>query len=386
MKRELGSRVVWGLGLGIMAALGGRVAVAAPATAVPEKPAPLLSTDFEGDMGGWTALGETAQLSLSREKDTVKKGTSSLGFDYQIQRGQTNAFILPLAEGTLRGAQQFHFWVKTDAPTVLALVAQEKDGGRYLASFWSPGNAWQEVQIAPTDFDLSKDKDDPQDPDGKFDLDQVEGLGFADMFQLLAAGNDEQVQKFVGLKLGAHKLFLDEFSVSTEALPQPPKPAEANAVMLDSFMGPQANWVALKDVKLGIVEGDVFKGTSLQAEYHTSVGAFCGWIRPLSGQKLTGTKALALTVATVEGGTFIVQVEENSGEKYNMMLDVPGNIQPKELTLNFADFKIADDSPHVNNQLDVSDIKHMIVIDINPFIGGKEADNTFWMSNLRALK
>jgi hypothetical protein len=77
--------------------------------------------------------------------------------------------------------------VKTDYPTSLAVVLSEKGGGNYTALFWSSANRWQQIRLAPCDFSLGERDNDPPHPDGKLDLDQVQGVGVTDLGQLFGS-------------------------------------------------------------------------------------------------------------------------------------------------------------------------------------------------------
>jgi Carbohydrate binding domain (family 11) len=150
------------------------------ALAQPPQPAANLKAQsrvtFEDGRVTFKTFGDHAQASITREAGNVKEGVAALRFDYQVQNGEINALAASFDMGAAEEVISFRFWVKTDAETNMALVLQEKDGGRYAALFHTPKDTWQQVQISLSDFYLTDDKDDPHDPNNQLDMDRVDTL------------------------------------------------------------------------------------------------------------------------------------------------------------------------------------------------------------------
>src|ERR1051325_9670415 len=92
--------------------------------------------------------------------------------------------LLPTPDMVLSKAKSFKFWIRTDHATPVGFTLQEKDGGRYNALFSTPKGVWQQVELSVADFQADTNKDAPKDPDGKLDMDQVEGVGIIDVAQI----------------------------------------------------------------------------------------------------------------------------------------------------------------------------------------------------------
>ncbi|WP_410969811.1 hypothetical protein, partial [Salmonella sp. SAL4450] len=75
---------------------------------------------------------------------------------------------------------------------------------RYVAMFTLPAGKWQQVELAPADFVLSEDGNDPPDPDNKLDLERVEAFGIVDVGQMLAQADNPEIEKLLNIKRGPH--------------------------------------------------------------------------------------------------------------------------------------------------------------------------------------
>ncbi|GAB4453883.1 MAG: hypothetical protein OHK0029_07570 [Armatimonadaceae bacterium] len=347
----------------------------------------ILRTAFEKDTNGWISIGEKANVSL--DSDTVT-GTKFLRYDYAVEKGNFSILILPINENEVAAAQTIRFKVKTDYPTTLGVVLQEreadKDRGRYLAVLYSPGGEWQEVALSTTDFVLSQGKDDPYDPNGKLDMNLVQGVGLIDLKQMIAQGEDNPISDLMGLKRGSHKLWMKDFQITTEVLPGASFYSKSDS-RLDTFGHPQVGWLGFGEVKLSTHTGSPIEGRGLKAVYPHGPGKIGAMVRGIPQGRLAGKQRLQLTLTSEKPTTVAVQVEERGGGKYNAVLDVPGGKTPKEFVVSFADFTPADDSKDDNNKLDLGEVHQVVLVDISGLLGSaKEAgENTLFINGLRAL-
>ncbi len=145
---------------------------------------------------GWIAVGKSG---------TVRVTDGTLTFDYTVGEGLAVA-ALPLNGTDVSAMDAVRFWMKTDVPTALAvLINEKKPGGDYTAICWSTGNAWQRVELTPGDFHLNAGPNDPRDPDGKLDLDAVQNMGVLDISSIFGAkedpGSPMVVESHVGKQL-----------------------------------------------------------------------------------------------------------------------------------------------------------------------------------------
>ena len=124
---------------------------------------------------------ERGKVSVTGVAANVKDGKAALRYDYPIAKGKLSFLAHSVPDGGLVGAKSIRFWVKSDYTTPIIVSLQEKEGGRWNAGFTAPQNAWQRVELIPSDFDPSDGQDDPKDPNGKLDLEKVEGVGLVDV-------------------------------------------------------------------------------------------------------------------------------------------------------------------------------------------------------------
>lgn len=347
--------------------------------AAAETPTPLIQNTFDQGAGAWTSIGTNARVTTAPGDGT----DSALRLDYDVTRGNLAALMLPTPEGALAKAKSFRFRVKADYTTPIVVGLQEKDGGRYIAFFTAPKDRWQTVELAPSDFVLADDKNDPKDPNDRLDLDLVEGIAVADLGQFFARIDNPEFARLLNVKTGAHTLYLDDFTVSAESLPA--ASTASNDLLLDTFARPQIAWFAVGDVRLGYSEGKPLAGRSLQAEYHQSPGKIIGFARRIPRGQLAGRDRLIVTAAATKTTRLVVQLEEQSGGKYNTTFELPAGSTAREIPLPFAEFDAADDSKDDNNKLDLEKVRQILLIDATGLFGTPGQDNTLWIGKLRAL-
>ena len=88
--------------------------------------------------------------------------------------------------------------------------------GVTLLPFPSPKDAWQTIELAPSDFILSDGPGAAKDPDNKLDLDQVEWIGMVDAGVLFSQLDDKSQYN---VSEGQHRLYLADFQVAATPLP-----------------------------------------------------------------------------------------------------------------------------------------------------------------------
>lgn len=346
----------------------------------------LIQHTFAESDEGWVPIGTAAKVaatSTSTEEGTQKR---ALKVDYAIAKGDFNAVMLLTGEGKIAGARSIQFRVKADHTTPLGVILQEKDGGRWIATFTVPQGRWQTVELSPADFVLSGDKNDPKDPNEQLDIDRVEGIGLTDISQIFAQIDDAFVKTLFNIKTGAHTLYLSDFTVSANPLPPSGAVRSASSVVLDSFERPQVNWMGLGGVALSHVPS---KGTpagqkALQAVYRQAPGKLVGMVRPVAKKALVGRTHLALRAASAKPAKIVVQVEETGGGKYRSVLTVPGEYSAQNYALYFSQFDPTEDSKDNNNKLDLDMVHQIVFIDASGLIDSADDDNTLVISGLRA--
>ncbi len=82
----------------------------------------------------------------------------------------------------------------------------------------------------------------------------------------------------------------------------------------------------------------------------------------------------------------MVQIEQTDGNKFNSMIDTPGELEVKSFTLPMAEFTIDMDSKDPNAKLNLALVKQLLIIDIGGALAEiQDTDNTLWINNVRAI-
>jgi hypothetical protein len=342
----------------------------------------IIRHSFKGELGGWVGVGQTAKVTTTGEASIVGPDAGALKFDYAIAKGQFNALALQTAAGSLKNAKSMRFRIRTDFPTLVAVALQEEDGGRYVALVQAPKDAWQTVELSTGDFGLSMEKNDPKDPNGRLDMEKINGVVIGDVSQFLAQAEGPASDLF-DIPKGAHTLYLGEFTVGSDSV-TPRTVSAGQDVRLDTFAHPHLSWFGVGGAKLSRASGKPLDGAGLRVDYRQTPSKLTMFTTPLLPWVLTTSKALSFDAASVEAARLIVQVEENDGGKYNTMIEVPAGSTAKRFRLSFADFKPADDSKDASGKLELGNVKSIVIVDVSGLVDGANKDNTLWIGNLLA--
>ncbi|HZO91009.1 MAG TPA: hypothetical protein VFB38_21975 [Chthonomonadaceae bacterium] len=399
MKRNT-TILAWLGGAAALLALLGMGAQPAPAQS-PEKEGEtqsLFRDTFDSETGGWMALGPSGKASVTTDAAHVKEGKGALEFTYTVGKaGEANAggppvdiLLRPTPDGALAKMRSLRFWARADADTPLVVTLSEKEGGHYNTIVWLPKDTWQQVLLSPEDFWLGDGKDDPKDPDGKLDLDKVENVGLVNVWAFLALGasDNPQIAPIFAPHLGAHSLWLDDFTASPTPRPEEAAPAgDKEGVRIDDLgRTPLLGWLPIGEIQMKLDKSDTpIKGTALRLEYPQEPGKFAALMHDLHRYNLSKASTLTLEVASQQQAKLIVQLEEKGGAKYNAQVDVPAGAAPTRKSVAFTDFTLADDSPKdSNDHLDLDQIKSLVIVDITSLLGGASQQNTLWIGPVHA--
>lgn len=337
-----------------------------PAQAVPAPP--ILQQSFITTEEGWLGLGDIAKVSR------VAAPRNAIEFGYTVDKRNLNLLVRPFEPGALAGAQRLRFVVKADTETALAIIVEEKGGGRWSAVASLPKETWQTIELAASDFTLGHDAGDPADPNGKLDLDKITGVSLLDLHQFFVRAESPALQMFVPVTPGPRTLWLSEFLVDAKVLP---------TNTLDGLTRPQLGWMGVAGLTLKrATAGSPLPLPALEATYAVSPTKVGGMLRALPTGALTGKTSLTFTAAVLKSTTLLVQLEDELGGKSNATIEIPGVRVPKKISLPFTDFKRSDDSKR--DKLDLSRVKQVLILDISGLTESVEQSNTLWLANLEA--
>lgn len=374
--------------------------------------------DFEGAAMNWMALrwrqdaddfgpDMEAKVGVTDKANQVKTGKGSLYYIYNVVPKNVNvlATMRPLA---LEGMRSLRFRLKCDTASLIALALREEGGARYQTTFYCPAGQWQQVAFDLSEFTLA---DDSPDPNGRLDLDQLQGMFLADVSGYLI--------EMLGGQQGARVLWLDDFEYSSQpgAATATAGAAEDGSQAIDSFDSGVFRWVpllldvtggqlkaGLSDAPLSFGEGAPAKvqadgaagavpaagvpaaggSKSLTTTYKREPGKIQGWLRSLLAGDLKTAASISLALKTSGDGLFLLSVTEKDNSRYQQLIELKAADGWKKLSYALSDFKLADDSTDENNALDTAQIKEISLADLSAMLpGGGQGDNTLWLDEVR---
>jgi hypothetical protein len=241
--------------------------------------------------------------------------------------------------------------------------------------FWSPAGMWQQIELTPRDFELSDGPTDPKDPDGKLDLDQVEGIGMIDL--AIYFENAVERDKIVVTKAtpGSHTILIENFEVRSIGPTSAPN-------TIDAFDRGFLQWMTPGGMSLRFVpETGPLGEPSLKATYEETSGPFAFMARRVGGLDLAKAKRLTFDLASENEATIMVALETKQGGRYHQTIYPPAGRKVFHVDLNLGDFERETDTGP--EKFDPSQWKTIGFTDISGAIGGGTSANTFWLGNLR---
>jgi hypothetical protein len=345
---------------------------------------PLVRHTFENDDEGWTSLGQNGELRVTREPADVKTGKGALAFDYDVSHGP--AFVAwPVAE-SLTGMQSLRFWLKTDSPAPVAVLLNEQaPGGHYIRILWSPANTWQHIELQPSDFALNEGPNDPKDPDNRLDVGELQSVGLFDLSQIYsAAAKTSTLPIVMDEKTGKHTMFIDDFEISSEALPSPK--ASGEGVVIDDFARPVLQWITLGGIDLST------ENHGMRARYRQEEDKYPILLKLLSRIDLRGWNRLAFDIASDKPAQLVISIEEHNpgkpqGPRYSTTVDVLGGGKAEHRAVTFSAFALDPNGPtDPDGQLDLDQVKTISILDITAASTHESAANSLWIGNVRTAE
>ena len=359
---------------------------------------PVLKDEFEEKSDGWIVMGPHAKMSVVTDAGKAKSGKGALKFTYTIPAKPIEApkdgglpidvLLRATSVGELAKMKSLRFWVKGETATPLVVTLGEKDGGRYIAPVWVGKDGWQEIVLAPEDFVLTDDVNDPKDPNNKLDLDKVENVGFVDILSMFApALNAAGTGGFsdAGLHIGNQTLLLDDFTISTEPAPAAPA-GEKNTAAIDMFEKDYLRWFALGEVTMSVDKAAPTKTRALRADYKQGDGGYLLLIRTVHNLKASADDNFVIDVAAAKSSRLNVTLEEKNGASYTLTLSVPGDSEPIQRSLPLSSFILSEGKTDDNGKLDLDKVKSFSITDITGAFGIAKQKNTLWIGPVRFQK
>jgi len=328
----------------------------------------LVRQDFETDAAAFSALGAGNSVRVTHVPGQTHAGNGALAFTYEVKRGQLAAAVTPASPAMAR-MQRLRFWIKTDRDTPAAVLLSEvkPGGGNYIAWFWSPANTWQQIEMTPADFVLSDGPQDPKDPDGKLDLDQLQGVGILDLGSFFPA---------VPSNAGTHTMWIDDFEALGGAVP----PA-APSMRIDDFDRGFLPWITTgaMDLKLSPTDNPLHE-PALEASYEQTDAPLPTLLRRIANFDLAKAARLDFDVASDEETTLVVALEMKrpgaaQGPRFNLPIYPPGKREVFHVSVKLEDFK-------GQGKLDPEQLKTLIITDPAGAGDGVGTHNRIWIGKV----
>lgn len=350
---------------------------------------PILRSTFDDSTGAWAVMGGTGTLRLTRDAAEERESRPSLAFDYEIAAKKFGAAILRVEPASLATMDQIHFWVKSDHATTIAVVLSEKGGGNYTAMAWSPGGVWQEVKIQPRDFSLGDRVSDPPDPDGQLDVDQVQGIGIADLGQLFGAAQANARMPFVvSQSAGNHTLLVSGFEVLSGA--SAGASTGNDKLVIDGFDGPQLSWLSPGGATLRLdTSRDHAPGPAMEVAYNLVDEAAIYFARNLPPEIPANITHISFDIAAEKPAQLIFSLQEKGsgrgeGPRYHTTVEVRGGGKTDHRDLALSAFVLDQNGPpDTTGALNIAKGKTLGIGDISAAANGDHGPNRIWLSNMR---
>jgi hypothetical protein len=246
--------------------------------------------------------------------------------------------------------QRLRLWVKTDRDTPVAVLLSETKpgGGNYTAWFWSPANAWQQIDLTPADFVLADGPQDPKDADGKLDLDQLQAVGVLDLASFFPAPS---------ALAGPRTMWIDDFAAIAG-----PAPAEESAMRIDNFDRGFLPWISTGAMELKLAQADnPLREPALEARYEQRDNPLPVLLRRIANYDLAKAARLDFDVASDEETTLVVALEVKrpdaaQGPRFTLPIFPPGKREVFHVSVKLEDFQ-------GQGKLDPAQLKTLIVTD-----------------------
>jgi hypothetical protein len=252
--------------------------------------------------------------------------------------------------------------------------------------FWLEPKTWQRVELTPDDFVLGRNPGDPEDADGRLDLDQVEAVSLVDLSQILnARAGEGDAPIAVIAHTGPQKIFLDDFEV-TAAAPDWYKPRAA--FVIDSFDHPQIDWFTLGGADL---RRDA-SARAMKVDYEQLTDRYVVLIHQLPALDLRGATHLEFDIASDKAAQFVVSFEERvpgqtDGPRYSAIIRVSGGGKMEHRQVALSGFEFDENGPKdANGKLDLDQLKSLTLVDITGPSTQQSGVNSIRLANLQAVK
>ena len=397
MGKLYGLMLLWG---SLFMALG-MAETLAPALPIEAEEEVILSYDFEEGIWPWTSVEPLGQVRFTTEPEHVRQGEMALEYEYVVgglppeqQKEPTRQLLRELRElaeagdletiktrldeylpppqftavvaqdpGDLTDARSIRFSIKTSADTILMLSFSGPWVGMYGTGFYSPANIWQEVWISLDRF--QRDEKDP-DRDQPIDLSEVTGIALIDASIFLNQINDEELED------PQRWLWLDDFRITTAEGPGALSPQTQDGrrfLTLDDFTGGFISWIPTRGtLRLEVEEAD--EKTSLHWHYPNGPAQMTALLRPVSSLPAEGAQALRLRLRTEASATLAVLLEEEGDKStYIQILEVQGDPDWQEFTLDLAGFNLDENKTDENGGLDLHEVRQLMLLDGSAMFG-----------------
>jgi len=343
---------------------------------------------FEDSDEGWIPFGTDAQVEVTHEPTQVKDGSAALALRYVFHPGQYGSAILPIEQGQLGKLNRLQFWIKADHTTpVIVILSEKQPGGYYSTWFWCPADAWQHVELQPSDFALDEGPEDPKDPDGRLDLDQVRGIGLSDLGQAFQTlGRDVGYPLIIDRATGSHVLNLDDvdFLMGEASAPERGRPKSIGNVDRSVL-----TWITTGGAELRrSLSQNPINEPALEVNYEQTAGRYVGIFHTLSNLDLRGISKLSFKIAAKNDSKLMMYLEKKQpgsllGPRYSLLVEIPGDSRAHERQIAIADLRADPAGPSdIDGKLDTGALKSISFVDITASDGRPSRKNTLWLSSI----
>ena len=353
-------------------------------TVVSVAQAPVAEWSFDEDVAGWDVADPTSQIVSTTDANVTREdGNGVLELSFTPDTATICAIVCATPAG-LTDAKSLQFFARTTDQTVIMVALVEADGSSYNTGFTSLADRWQEVSLDLGEFNLG---DDSADENGQLDPGQVNAIMVADavtMFALLA----EKIPFIIAPDMSPRMLWIDDFSIDDQGVDLRWKAFEADGekgIQVDSFESAPLQWMVLAGKGIEAAYDDELKAEgefSMRVAYDLPPNKAFAMLTSLAGIPLAGVTGLRMSLLSETETTLLLEIEEFDESKYQAMVPLTAGDDFDIVELALAEFTLGDDSQDENGQLDVTQVKQILIGDISALAQAPVALNTLWLDDI----
>jgi hypothetical protein len=312
--------------------------------------------DFEQQQlsAAWSSTACGAELAITREPADVRGGRGALEFAWDATDGRLAILTVePIALDDR--ARSLRLSVKLSERGPVMYGVEEKDGAVYQGYLHTPGGVWHDVAVDLDELMLSENS---QDPNGRLDVHEINGIMVADLSNL-----NGEAGRSLGIKEGRQRMWLDEVALSSELAPHRSSRGPNGGTIIDDFERKPILALPIGGPTLTLVDGPgEGDASAVRVEYAAGGYRWAGLVSAVGYLDLTDESRICVTLRAEQAAPLHVVLEERDGTKYMARHRLDPQKGWYEMCLPFAEFELDQQTTDENDRLDLDQLRVIIPV------------------------